>query len=78
MMEWQEDILLQILLQKKFWMQDIGGQLYSRILMTFAKVVTTIRKLDSKQKRLAKLVTTFLEEPFMKWGLDFIGLVKLT
>jgi hypothetical protein len=32
-------------------MQDIGGQLYSRILMTFAKVVITVRKLDDlKQK----------------------------
>jgi hypothetical protein len=26
---------------------------------------------------LAKLVTTLLEKPFQKWGLDFIGLVKL-
>jgi hypothetical protein len=25
-------------------------------------------------KSLAKLVTTLLEEPFMKWGLDFIRL----
>ncbi len=25
-----------------------------------------------KTKSLAKLVTTFLEKPFMKWGLDFI------
>jgi hypothetical protein len=25
---------------------------------------------------LAKLVTSFLEEPFMKWGLDFVGLIK--
>ncbi len=32
-------------------MQDIGGQLYSRIFMNFAEVVTTIRKLeDAKQK----------------------------
>jgi hypothetical protein len=50
MKEWLEDILLQILVQRKFWMQDIGGQLYSRILMTFAKVMTVVRKLeDSKQ-----------------------------
>jgi hypothetical protein len=28
-------------------------------------------------KNLAKLVTTLLEETFQKWGLDFIGLVKL-
>jgi hypothetical protein len=26
---------------------------------------------------LAKLVTTLHEKPFQKWGLDFIGLVKL-
>jgi hypothetical protein len=24
------------------------------------------------------LVTSFLEEPFMKWGLDFVGLIKPT
>ncbi len=28
-------------------------------------------------KNLAKLVTTLLEEPFMKWGLHFIGPIKL-
>jgi hypothetical protein len=27
---------------------------------------------------LVKLVTSLLEEPFMKWGLDFVGLFKLT
>jgi hypothetical protein len=31
-----------------------------------------------KKKSLTKLVTTFLEEPFMKWGLNFIGPIKLT
>jgi hypothetical protein len=29
-----------------------------------------------KTKNLAKLITTLLEEPFMKWGLEFIGLIK--
>jgi hypothetical protein len=31
----------------------------------------------TKNKNLAKLVTTFIEEPFMKWGLHFIGPFKL-
>ncbi len=29
-------------------------------------------------KSLAKLVTSFRKEPFMKWGLDFVGPTKLT
>ncbi len=44
MKEWQEDILLQILLQRKFWMHVIGGQLYSKILMNFAKIVIVVRE----------------------------------
>ncbi len=53
------------------------AQLYSRILMTFAKAMIVIKKLeDSKQKSLAKLITTLPKEPFMKWGLDFIGPIK--
>ncbi len=33
-----------------------------------------IRRL--KTKSLAKLVITLPKKPFMKWGLDFIGLIK--
>jgi hypothetical protein len=27
-------------------------------------------------QNLVKLVTSFPEEPFMKWGIDFVGLIK--
>jgi hypothetical protein len=57
---------------------DVGysGQFYSRIFMTFAKVMINVRKLEDSTKSLAKLVTTLPEEPFMKWGLDYIGSIK--
>jgi len=52
-------------------MLNINGQLYSSILMNFVEIMTTIKKFGGlKTKSLAKLVTTFPEEPFMKWGLD--------
>jgi len=35
------------------------------------------KKSNPLTKNLAKLFTTLLEEPFQKWGLDFIRLVKL-
>jgi len=40
----------------------------------FCKSCDRCQKIRSlKTKSLAKLVTTFLEEPFMKWGLDCIS-----
>jgi hypothetical protein len=60
-------------------MQDIGGQLtLFKDTRDFCKSYDSCQKIGAfKTKSLAKLVTTFPKEPFMKWGLDFIGLIKL-
>ncbi len=42
--------------------------------MSFAKAMTIVK--NWKTKSLTKLVTTFVEEPFMKWGLDFTSPIK--
>jgi hypothetical protein len=45
----------------------------------FCKSCDNCQKIGGfKTKSLAKLVTALLEEPFMKWGLDFIGPIKST
>jgi hypothetical protein len=41
-----------IIAKKKIWMQDISGQLYSRILMTFTKAMITVRKLEGSKQRV--------------------------
>jgi hypothetical protein len=49
-------------------MQSIGGQsLYNGDNQGTSKIMATIT---------AKLATTLLVEPFIKWGLDLIGLIK--
>jgi hypothetical protein len=38
--------------------------------------VINVGKLEDSKQSLAKLVTTLLKEPFMKWGLNFIKPIK--
>jgi hypothetical protein len=52
-------------------------------LTTYKDVHEYYRSCDACQRTrglttqsLVKLVTSLLEEPFMKWGLDFVGLIK--
>jgi hypothetical protein len=46
--------------------------------MNTIELVTNVKKQVILTENLAKLVTTLLEEPFLKWGLHFIGLIKPT
>jgi len=54
-------------------MQDIGGQLYSRIFMTFAKAIIVVRRLEDSKPKVGQVGNNTSKKPFMKWGLDFIG-----
>ncbi len=78
MKEWQEDILLQILLQRNL---DASYRWPTLLENTheFYKSCDSYQKIGGlKTKSITKLVTTFQEEPFMKWGLDFIGPITPT
>jgi hypothetical protein len=56
-------------------MQDIGGLF--KDIHEFCRSYDNYQKIGIlKIKNLTKLVTTFLKEPFMKWDLDSIGLIK--
>ncbi len=67
------DITIKKILDAKYWWPTLFKDTHE-----FCKINGSCQKIGGlKIKNLAKLVTTFPEEPFMKWGLDFIGLIKL-
>jgi hypothetical protein len=53
----------------------IGGLLFTKTRCIFTIVVMNVIKTRNLTS-IAKLVMTLLLDPFMKWGLDFIGRVK--
>jgi hypothetical protein len=55
-------------------MQNINGQLYSRILMNFVEAMTIIKKLEDK--KFNQVGNNICKGTFMKWGLNFIGPIK--
>ncbi len=72
MKEWQEDIIAKNILDE-YWWPTLFKDTHE-----FCKKCNSYQKIGGlKTKSLAKLVTTFPKEPFMKWGLYFIGPIKL-
>ncbi len=59
-------------------MLNTGGNLCTKTCMITINLdaCQITRRLYTQS--LAKLVTSLLDEPFMKQGLDFVGLIKLT
>ncbi len=68
------NITVKKILDVKYWWPTLFKDTHE-----FYKSCDNYQKIKGiKTKKLAKLVTTFPKEPFMKWGLDFIGLIKPT
>ncbi len=68
------NIITKKILDSEYWWPTLFKDIHD-----FCKSYDSYQKIGGlKTKSLAKLVTTLLEEPFMKWGLNFIGLIKPT
>jgi len=67
------DIIVKKIMDVRYWWPTLFKDIHD--FCTNYDNYQKIRKL--KTKSLAKLVTTLLEKPFMKWGLNFISPIKL-
>jgi CTP:phosphocholine cytidylyltransferase-like protein len=67
------NIIVKKILDARYWWPTLFKDTHD-----FCKSYNSCQKIKGlKIKSLAELVTTLLEVPFMKWGLDFIGPIKL-
>jgi hypothetical protein len=57
--------------QNQFWKQDIGGQVYIRILVNFVKDVIGFRKLETKNKKFGQVSNNASKGTFYKMGFRF-------
>jgi hypothetical protein len=68
------NIIVKKILDAIYWWPTMNRDVHE-YCQTYDQYQTTTNMLT---QNLAKLVTILLEEPFQKWGLDFIGHVKPT
>ncbi len=58
-------------------MLNIGGQTMYRYVRDYCRSYDAFQIIGGlATQSFAKLVTSLLKEPFMKWGLDFVGPIK--
>jgi len=66
------DIITKKILDVRYWWPTLFKDIHN-----FCRSYDNCQKIGGlKTKSLTKLVTTLLEKPFMKWGLNFIGPIK--
>jgi hypothetical protein len=66
------NIRIKKILNARYWWPTLFKDIHE-----FCRSCDNYQKIGRcKTKNLAKLVTTFLKKPFMKWGLDSIGPIK--
>jgi hypothetical protein len=61
----------------RYWMRDISGTLYRDMHDYYKSYHAYQRTSKLATQSLANLVTSLPKEPFIKWGLDFVGPVQL-
>lgn len=63
------DIIIQILLDSRYWWFTIHKD-----VLHFCKSCDNCQKMNNLTRtNIAKLIAMLLEDPFMKWGLNFIN-----
>ncbi len=77
-MELVEDIFLQTSRWGKSLMPIIGGQPWTKMFMNSIGPYDLCQWTNNLlAQNMVKLITTLPKKPFQKWGLDFIGPIKL-
>jgi hypothetical protein len=71
-LHFSSDIIMRKILDVGYWWPTMNQDVYE-----YFQTCDQCQRIGNLlTQNLAKLVTTLLEKPFKKWGLDFIGPIK--